>query len=81
MKNKTTKQIVDDINKKIDGLTHDIKTLEGFASSLLALRLELNDIRENFRNFKNKTGCKYQPTYCEKLECGFTNMINRESER
>lgn len=81
MPRQTTKQIVSDINKKIDGLTHDIKTLEGFASALLAMRLEMKEIQNGFRKIKYKTMCKYESHYCEKTECGFTTMIDRESER
>lgn len=76
---KTAKQMIDSIEKKIDGMTHDIKTLEGFAQELLKMRLEINSVRSAMRDFKGKIGCKYQPCHHEPVACGFTEMIERRS--
>lgn len=75
MKQPSTKQIITDINKKIEGLTHDIKTLEGFASSLLAMRMEMKDLQSSIRDFKTKSGCKFHATHCEPNKCGFTDLL------
>ncbi len=71
----TQKQIINKISKDIEGMTHDIKTLEGFAQSLLALRLELKEIQYNMSSFKTKfKGCNYQG--CSQQECSVGKIIN-----
>ncbi len=74
MKDKTSKQIVQDIHKKVEGLTHDIKTLEGFAKELLKLRLEIDSIRSSLRNYTKFTGCNYKG--CDSVhECSADKVI------
>lgn len=71
----TQKQTINQIHKNIEGMTHDIKTLESFAQELLKLRLDLNEIKSAMNNFKTKfKGCNYHG--CAKIECGADKIIN-----
>lgn len=76
IKSKSTKQIISDIDIKITGLTHDIKTLEGFAKELLKLRLEIDAIRNSFRKYKEFKGCNF--VQCIPTKCSMEEMINNK---
>lgn len=78
VKRQTTKQMVMGIHLNIAGLTHDIKTLEGFAKELLKLRVEIDAIRSSFRNYKEFNGCNYKG--CETTKCSMEEVINNIKE-
>ncbi len=80
MKKQTTREMIVDIHRKIEGLTHDIKTLEVIGKKFLDTALEVRSLKEELRNTNFRMNdtfkCKFHHVECEH-KCELKELIDR----
>lgn len=77
----TTKEMFRSIDRKIEGLTHEISTLEAMAKNFLNTALEVRELKNSLREVRIRMDasfeCKFHHTDCNS-KCKLEELMERD---